>query len=152
MKRAAVFLHHAGKSGDQRGTSAREDQLDWVLRLDDLAGGTPENGCKFQTTLTKNRSLIGPEATSFIFSLDGDPPKWTIVSKHLLQREIIIALLGNGIAQKDIPARIKCVKSTVTKARDAAIRNEELTEDNKLTAKGHYEYDHIDIDQFPESF
>jgi putative DNA primase/helicase len=152
MKRAAVFLHHAGKSGDQRGTSAREDQLDWVLRLDDLAGGNPENGCKFQTTLTKNRSLIGPEATSFVFSLDGDPPKWTIVSKYQSQREIIVALLGKGVSQKEVCELTKFDKGLVSRTRKKAILDDELTSSgDALTVKGLYEYGNIIVDDFLKS-
>ena len=35
---AVVLVHHAGKGGEQRGTSAREDSLDTVIRLGRVAG------------------------------------------------------------------------------------------------------------------
>ena len=37
-----MFVHHAGKSGDQRGTSRREDLLDYSIRLAEV--GSLEDG------------------------------------------------------------------------------------------------------------
>ena len=36
--RSVLFIHHAGKSGDQRGTSAREDVMDTVIKLSRSGG------------------------------------------------------------------------------------------------------------------
>lgn len=151
LGRAVVFVHHAGKSGDQRGTSAREDQLDWVVRLDNASSG-PESGCRFQATLTKNRSLFGPEAEPFIFQLDGEPPRWTITLKRQSQREIIIALLASGIPQKEVSGLTGFDKGLVSRTKKKAIIDGELDSSGALfTFKGEAKYGGINIDEFLKS-
>lgn len=151
MGRAVCFIHHAGKSGDQRGTSAREDQLDWVVRLDNASSG-PESGCRCQVTLTKNRSLFGPEAEPFIFQLDGCPPRWTITLKRQSQREIIIALLATGSSQKEVADLTGYDKGLVSRTKKKAISDGELEPSGScFTLKGQSKYGGISLDEFLKS-
>ena len=53
-----VLVHHAGKGGDQRGTSGREDMLDTVIRLDRVHGAS-NDGAKFIVRFTKCRGAYG---------------------------------------------------------------------------------------------
>jgi len=48
-----VLVHHAGKSGDQRGASRKEDQLDTSISLKPVQDGDP--GCHFTMRFTKER-------------------------------------------------------------------------------------------------
>lgn len=41
---AVVIVHHAGKNGQQRGASRREDLLDTSIKLDELPGNIRDNG------------------------------------------------------------------------------------------------------------
>jgi hypothetical protein len=105
MGKAVIFIHHAGKNGDQRGTSGREDQLDFVLKLTIPAGRDPENGCKFDATFTKSRSLTGSEAAPFTFEICEHPNgglTWAVTNQKESRKEMIIALSGNGFSQKYI--------------------------------------------------
>jgi hypothetical protein len=55
-KRIAVFLvQHAGKSGDQLGTSKKEIQLSCNLKLRTASDYTPEDGLRVEARLTKLR-------------------------------------------------------------------------------------------------
>lgn len=56
-KIAVLMVVHAGKSGQARGTSRREDAAAWVIRVS-LIGGTDEGieGAKFHSEFTKNRN------------------------------------------------------------------------------------------------
>jgi putative DNA primase/helicase len=54
-----VLGHHAGKAGQQRGTSGREDSLDTVIQLSKPAGADAREGCHFELTFTKCRSVTG---------------------------------------------------------------------------------------------
>lgn len=56
---ATVLVHHAGKCGQQRGTSGREDSLDTVIQLARQTGGDAQEGCHFELTFEKNRSVTG---------------------------------------------------------------------------------------------
>lgn len=55
---AIVMTHHTGKTGEQRGTSAHEDHVDTALLLSRPAGATPDMGCKFTVTATKDRAFL----------------------------------------------------------------------------------------------
>lgn len=56
-----VLVHHSGKSGQQRGTSGREDSLDTVIQLARPAGYDPREGCHFELNFTKCRSVQGDD-------------------------------------------------------------------------------------------
>src|SRR5438128_9476692 len=43
-----VLVHHAGKQGQQRGTSGREDSLDTVIQLNKPANHDVREGCHFE--------------------------------------------------------------------------------------------------------
>ena len=58
---ATVLVHHAGKAGQQRGTSGREDALDTVIHLAQPATHETKEGCHFELTFTKSRSVKGEE-------------------------------------------------------------------------------------------
>ena len=54
-----ILVHHAGKGGQQRGTSGREDSLDTVIQLAKPTGGDARDGCHFELSFTKCRSVTG---------------------------------------------------------------------------------------------
>ncbi len=58
---ATVLVHHAGKAGQQRGTSGREDSLDTVIQLSKPTGADAREGCHFELTFTKCRSVTGED-------------------------------------------------------------------------------------------
>ncbi len=62
---AVLLVHHAGKSGDQRGTSAREDIMDTVISLRRPKIYNMADGARFQIHLTKARSITGKDALPF---------------------------------------------------------------------------------------
>ena len=56
---ATLLVHHAGKGGQQRGTSGREDSLDTVIHLDKPKGSDAREGCHFHLSFTKCRKRDG---------------------------------------------------------------------------------------------
>ena len=69
---AIIVIHHVGKSGDQRGTSAREDNVDTSLVLNppkDYDQST--DGCTFEIKATKDRANIITHMPAK-FTLTGD--------------------------------------------------------------------------------
>ena len=151
LNKAVAFIHHAGKSGDQRGTSGREDQLDYVLKLTRPAGYDPETGCKFDASLTKSRSLTGPEAAPFSFEIVNHPAgglTWTVTNQKESKKQTIIALLGNGVSQKSICEILGIDKAYVSRIRAAAIWKKVLSGDGTFTAGGMLKYGNIDIEKY----
>ena len=52
---STLLLHHEGKEGKQRGTSAREDNLDTSIRLKAPPDYVPDDGCRFIVNFSKAR-------------------------------------------------------------------------------------------------
>lgn len=70
--RAVLFIHHAGKGGQQRGASRREDVLDTVISLRRPAEYNPADGAMFELHFEKARNLTGDEAQPLDVRLLGD--------------------------------------------------------------------------------
>jgi len=152
MGKAVIFIHHAGKSGDQRGTSGREDQLDFVLKLTLPAGHDPADGCKFDAMLTKSRSLTGAEAAPFTFEIvehENGGLTWAVTNQRESRKEIIIALLGNGVSQKSISDLMRVDKAYVCRTRTAAIKQKLLNDSGTgFTAIGSLKYGGFDVEKY----
>lgn len=152
MGKAVIFIHHAGKSGDQRGTSGREDQLDFVLKLTLPAGHDLADGCKFDATLTKSRSLTGVEAAPFTFEIvehENGGLTWAVTNQRESRKEIIIALLGNGVSQKSISDLMKVDKAYVCRTRTAAIKQKLLNDSGTgFTTIGSLKYGRFDVEKY----
>lgn len=69
--RAVLFIHHAGKGGQQRGASRREDVLDTVISLKRPADYSPADGAVFELHFEKARNLTGDDAQPLDVSLVG---------------------------------------------------------------------------------
>lgn len=67
---SSILVHHAGKSGQQRGTSGREDSLDTVIELTRPNGGDAREGCHFELTFKKSRSVTGEPVAPLDVRLD----------------------------------------------------------------------------------
>ncbi len=63
--KSVLFIHHAGKGGNQRGTSKREDVLDTVIALRRPAKYDPEDGAVFEVHFEKSRGFYGEDAVPF---------------------------------------------------------------------------------------
>ncbi len=125
MGRSVLFVHHSGKSGQQRGTSRREDTLDTVIKLKLPAGYNPSDGCKFEVHFEKSRGFYGKEAQSFEASLINDEQgrqHW--VTKTLEQSidDQLLAMKEEGISTTEMASILGIHRSTVFR-RLKALRN-----------------------------
>jgi putative DNA primase/helicase len=68
-----VLVHHAGKGGQQRGTSRREDALDTVIALRRPADYRPEQGARCEVHIEKARGALGNDVAPFEVSLREAP-------------------------------------------------------------------------------
>jgi hypothetical protein len=150
MGLAVILVHHAGKSGDQRGTSGREDALDVSIKLTRPAGYKNEDGCCFDVEFTKARGVLGEGAAPFsvkVFPDNHGGLKWTTDDVGSSSREKIVALLGNGTPQKDIPTLLKCDKGWVSRVKAKAVNDGYLTKSGEFTPEGRIHYEGVDIDE-----
>lgn len=118
--RSVLFIHHAGKGGEQRGTSRREDVMDSVVKLSHPNDYDPSEGARFVVQFTKSRGFSGSEAEAFEarFS-DG---AWSTKRLEDVRTAQILALHSDGLNQRDIASEVGCgigtVNRTLKKYRD----------------------------------
>lgn len=119
--RSVLFMHHAGKGGQQRGTSRREDVLDSVLALRTPSDYDPAEGARFELHFEKSRGFHGDDAKPFEASLSG--AEWT--TRDLAQADMnrVAQLTAEGLSVRDIAEELGFTKSRVSrlqvKAREA---------------------------------
>ena len=98
-----LLIHHAGKSGDQRGTSAREDIMDTVISLRRPREYSMAEGARFEVHLTKARAVLGDDAKPFEANLvaEGNALHWQIKVLEDVELEILKRLLNDGYSIRD---------------------------------------------------
>ena len=55
---SVIVVHHTGKSGDQRGTKSREDNVDTIIYLRYPHGYKQEDGARFNLSFSKFRGVV----------------------------------------------------------------------------------------------
>ncbi|MDY6988383.1 MAG: AAA family ATPase [Thermodesulfobacteriota bacterium] len=142
---STVLLHHTGKSGSQRGTSGREDNIDTSILLKKPFDYTNEDGARFVAHFSKARVKTRdlPAISDTEFKLTQDEAGglvWTFGSVKAKNRDEILRLLNEGLSQKDVAEALGVSKGTVSKTRSQAIKDEWMTPKNKLTPTG---FEHV---------
>jgi hypothetical protein len=112
-----LILHHAGKTGDQRGTSKREDVLDVTIRVAKPNNYRPEEGARFEVSFTKARDVWGRAVEAFeAWMTDA----WTVRPLQMATEERILALLAQRVPVKTIAAEVGVTLSWVYQVKKAA--------------------------------
>jgi hypothetical protein len=110
--RSVLLVHHAGKGGQQRGTSRKEDVLDSVISLQRPPGYAASEGARFEVRFTKSRGFFGDDAESFEARFSGGI--WSISDITADDSdEGINALHVDGLSIRDIADRTGLSKSDV---------------------------------------
>ena len=120
---SAVFFHHDGKGGFQRGTSKKEDVLDTVIQLKRPADYRPDEGARFEVHFEKARGFHGDEAKAFEANLmtDGEGKQtWALKDLEDSLTERVAQLLNEGIPQNEIHEMLSVAKGTVSKHKKKA--------------------------------
>jgi putative DNA primase/helicase len=120
---ASLFIHHAGKSGEQRGTSKREDNMDTVISLDPPPDSEEGEGARFCVRFTKARSFWGSEAETFDARMQENGTWETVDAMDARDRQIL-DLDGEGLSQRDIAREVGCAQSLVSKVLKRARERE----------------------------
>ena len=121
---AVLLVHHAGKSGAQRGTSRREDVLDTVIKLQRPGEYRAENGARFEVRFEKARGLIGADVAPFEAQLATDEngcATWIVANVEGRTHRQVIDLLNTGMNPDNVAFELGIDRSTVYRHRKVAI-------------------------------
>jgi len=139
---STMLLHHSNKEGGQRGTSAREDNLDYSIQLKFPKNYTPEDGARFIVHFSKSRvqtkylSLIGD--TEFHLTQDeSDHYLWTFNSVKAERKREVLKMLDEGFDQKAISETLGISKGYVSQIKKKSITDGLLSKKGKLTQSGY---------------
>ncbi|CAN7476646.1 AAA family ATPase [Phyllobacterium sp. LjRoot231] len=110
---AVIFVHHAGKTGIQRGTSKKEDLLDTVIALKKPKNWKAGDPASPEIHFEKNRGFYGADALPFQGFL-GEDGKWGMksLSKESQAREAI-SLRVKGMSIRKIATYLNIPKTNV---------------------------------------
>lgn len=110
-----LLIHHAGKSGDQRGTSAREDIMDTVISLRRPREYAMAEGARFEVHLTKARGILGDDAKPFEANLitEGNALHWQVREIEDVEVEELKKLLADGYSIRDCAEEMGKSKSAI---------------------------------------
>jgi hypothetical protein len=110
--KSVLFIHHAGKSGGQRGTSRKEDILNTVIALRRPHDYEASQGARFEVQYEKARCFYGEDAEPFEAWLkDG---VWHIGEvTRAADDASLLALKQQGLSVREIEKRTGIPKSTV---------------------------------------
>ena len=123
--RSVIFIHHAGKGGQQRGTSRREDVLDTVISLRMPQDHEPDQGARFEVHFEKNRGFYGDDAKPFEAAFDARGWRTRDIADVDMAR--IIALSEDEFTVRDIAKELDITPSRVSRIQKKAREAGKLT-------------------------
>jgi hypothetical protein len=119
-----IFVHHAAKGGQQRGTSKREDILDVVITLKQPQGHRADQGACFEVSFEKTRHFAGSDAAPFKVQLVEQTDglwNWEIgetSSDEDLEVTAVAKAANEGLTIQEIRQRTGLTKSQVETRKD----------------------------------
>lgn len=110
-----LIVHHAGRSGEMRGSSRREDPAHWILSLRDAS----EDGAKakqFVTTFAKCRNCQGRDAMPLRWTLQDEADHITVYCESFSGSDALLAHIRDGIVSAtDLAQTLNVQTSTISK-------------------------------------
>jgi DNA-binding MarR family transcriptional regulator len=123
-KIAVVIVHHAGRSGEMRGTSKREDNVFWIIALDDgKKDADDKRGARFISHFTKPSRNTQEEVPAyewhFVTEANGEV---SISCKQAQSIEVFRRLIEDGVTEcAQIAQEMKVSPATVSRFAKKAI-------------------------------
>jgi putative DNA primase/helicase len=110
---SVLIVHHAGKTGEQRGTSRREDVLDTSIALRRPSDYGAGQGARFEVHIEKARGIHGEAARPFEARLDvvNESAVWTVKEIEDLDRDRAQALFAAGLSLREVAEELGISKT-----------------------------------------
>jgi len=122
--RAAILIHHDGKTERQRGVSRREDLLDTVMHLRKPGDYRESDGARFVLSYEKHRGFLGKDAEPFearLAETQGGGLVWTVTDMEDARTRQVAELLADGRTVTEIAKTLGVGRATVDRHKRKAI-------------------------------
>ncbi len=122
--KCVIFIHHAGKNGEQRGTSKKEDQLDVSISLKRPSDYEADQGARFELRFDKARHLTGGDAEPFecwLVTDENGHQVWSYKAVKETTYDQVVDLSNLGMSQTEIANELNINKSNVCRAYKKAV-------------------------------
>lgn len=137
---AVLLVHHSGKSGEQRGTSRREDVLDTVIALRRPADYKPQQGARFEVHVEKSRAYFGdggrPFEARLLATSDGHGLNWSACDLKPSQLDQATTLFRDGLTIRAVAAELGIARSSAGRLRQRAEADGLLDSEGDTDAEG----------------
>jgi putative DNA primase/helicase len=124
-KIAVVIVHHAGRSGEMRGTSKREDNVFWIIALDDTKKNADDKrGALFVSRFTKPSRNTQEEipAYEWHFVTDQTTGMVSVGCKLAQTMDVFLGLIEDGVRDcNQIAQEMKTSPATISRLAKRAI-------------------------------
>lgn len=119
---SVLFIHHAGKGGNQRGTSRREDVLDTVIALRHPIDYSSDQGARFEVHLEKARGAYGDDVKPFEAKMNTNDGAtfWTTADLENVELNRVAELVADGYTVRDIGDELGISKSKAQRLKAKA--------------------------------
>ena len=118
LKIAVVIVAHAGRNGQMRGTSRREDQAFWVIKLERSDSNSDGNrGLRFTSVFTKNRNAQEEDCPPLEWMINEETNgAVSVTTKPVSGIELLTAWVNAGLdSASDIAQEMGVSKGQVSK-------------------------------------
>jgi AAA domain len=113
-KISVIIVHHAGKNGDMRGASRREDMAHWIISLKDDSGDGEQKA--WLTHFKKLRNCQALEVPSLRWIIQTDEHRLTLQCEKHSGPEAMFALIRDGIeTATDLAEELSVTKGCISK-------------------------------------
>ena len=124
-KIAVVIVHHAGRSGEMRGTTRREDNVFWIIALDDARkNADDQRGARFVSHFTKPSRNTQEEVPAYEWHFITDKTTSVVSIGHRQAQtlDVFRSIIEAGVTECDqIAQEMKVPKYTVSRLAKKAM-------------------------------
>ena len=115
LGKAVIFMHHAGKGGQQRGTSRKEDILNVTINLRQPTDYSAESGAFFEVRFEKGRECYGDDTKPFeaqLHQIEGRST-WNLRDVEAAITEKVLELTSFRMKPDEIAQELSISRSSV---------------------------------------
>jgi putative DNA primase/helicase len=134
-KIAVVLIHHAGRSGEMPGTSKREDNVFWIIALDDTKKNADDNrGARFISRFTKPSRNTQEDVAAYEWHFVTDNATGEVSISHRLAQtmDVFLELIEDGVTEcSEIAEEMKTSKASVSRIAKQAMKSGKIVKVNR---------------------